>query len=121
MDKCLSHWSMWRNSPAHISRLSTLSWPEYVSNGRFPNNVNLWTDANGKLLVDRILRYENLDEELLDVARVVGLTRWNGLRQKAKSGFREHVLVTQEEKLRIYESFRQSNEHTGYELAALGS
>jgi len=83
--------------------------------------VNLWTDANGKLLVDRILRYENLDEELLDVARVVGLTRWNGLRQKAKSGFREHVLVTQEEKLRIYESFRKSNEHTGYELAALGS
>ena len=56
-DKVLSHYHM------HAAREGgSLSLDEYLARGRFPINYFRYTDRSGrKIIVDRILRYENLD------------------------------------------------------------
>jgi hypothetical protein len=54
-DKVLSHYHM------HAAREGgSLSFDEYLARGRFPINHFRYTDRSGKIIVDRILRYENL-------------------------------------------------------------
>lgn len=59
-DKTLSHYYMLRRS----NKVSSLE--DYFSNGRFCHNRPLYTErsTNGTMIVDRVLRYEKLDEEL---------------------------------------------------------
>jgi len=62
-DKVLSHYHM------HAAREGgSLSLDEYLARGRFPINYFRYTDRSGtKIIVDRILRYENLVAELSEV------------------------------------------------------
>jgi len=59
-DKVLSHYHM------HAARKGgSLSLDEYLGRGRFPINYFRYTDRSGsKIIVDRVLRYENLLAEL---------------------------------------------------------
>src|SRR5215831_11031755 len=62
-DKVLSHYHM------HAAREGgSLSLDEYLARGRFPINYFRYTDSSGKtVIVDCVVRYENLLAELTDV------------------------------------------------------
>jgi hypothetical protein len=62
-DKVLSHYHM------HAAREgSSLSLDEYLARGRLPINYFRYTDRSGRnVIVDRIVRYENLLAELAEV------------------------------------------------------
>ena len=64
-DKVLSHYHM------HAAREGgSLSLDEYLARGRFPINYFRYTDRSGrKIIIDRILRYENLTSELRKSSR----------------------------------------------------
>ena len=116
VEKCISYWSMYKNSPHHGGVVIDLSWEEYVERGKFPVSTWGWASATGAPLVDRILKYENLDAELREVCDDIGISGWTGLTAKSKSGFREKPAVTDDHRLKIYEAFGPSNVHTGYRM-----
>ena len=83
-DKVLSHYHM------HAVREGgSLSLDEYLSRGRFPINYFRYTDRCGtKIIVDRILRYENLVAELSEVFSQVKIPFNGTLGVMGKSGYR---------------------------------
>jgi hypothetical protein len=83
-DKVLSHYHM------HAAREGgSLSLTEYLARGRFPINYFRYTDRSGtKVIVDRILRYENLNTELGEVFAQLNIPFNGTLRVAAKSEYR---------------------------------
>jgi len=83
-DKVLSHYHM------HAAREGdSLSLDEYLARGRFPINYFRYTDRSGaKIIVDRILRYENLVAELGEVFSQLKIPFDGTLGVTAKSGYR---------------------------------
>jgi hypothetical protein len=83
-DKVLSHYHM------HATREGgALSLDEYLARGRFPINSFRYTDRSGrKIIVDRILRYENLHGELSEVFAQLNIPFDGALGVKAKSEYR---------------------------------
>ncbi|MEO0342957.1 MAG: sulfotransferase family 2 domain-containing protein [Pseudomonadota bacterium] len=116
VDKCISHFSMFLNSPNHQVSDFPKTWDDYVKKGRFPLGVAAYTCSQGMQLVDRILKYENLSEELFEVSRMLGF-QFDGLHAKAKAGFRENVTVTPEQRHLIYKKFKHTAKFTGYTLS----
>jgi hypothetical protein len=82
-DKVLSHYHM------HAAREGgSLSLDEYLARGRFPINYFRYTDLSGKIIVDRILRYENLLTELGKVFSQLKIPFKGTLGVQAKSEYR---------------------------------
>jgi hypothetical protein len=83
-DKVLSHYHM------HAAREGgSLSLDEYLARGRFPINYFRYTDRSGaKIIVDRILRYENLVAELSEVFSQLKIPFDGTLGVTAKSRYR---------------------------------
>src|SRR4029450_1149989 len=83
-DKVLSHYHM------HAVREGgSLSLNEYLARGRFPINYFRYTDPSGrKIIVDRILRYENLTAELSEVFAQLNIPFDGTLGVAAKSEYR---------------------------------
>jgi hypothetical protein len=83
-DKVLSHYHM------HAARQGgSLSLDEYLARGRFPINDFRYTDRSGKkIIVDRILRYENLLAELSNVFSQLDIRFDGALGVAAKSAYR---------------------------------
>jgi hypothetical protein len=83
-DKVLSHYHM------HTAREGgSLSFDEYLARGRFPINYFRYTDRSGrKIIVDRILRYENLTAELSEVFAQLNIPFDGKLGVAAKSEYR---------------------------------
>ena len=83
-DKVLSHYHM------HAAREGgSLSLDEYLARGRFPINYFRYTDRSGKkIIVDRILRYENLPAELSEVFSQLKIPFEGTLGVQAKSEYR---------------------------------
>ena len=83
-DKVLSHYHM------HAAREGgSLSFDEYLARGRFPINYFRYTDrSGGKIIVDRILRYENLTAELMEVFSQLNIPFGGTLGVTAKSEYR---------------------------------
>jgi hypothetical protein len=82
-DKALSHYHM------HAAREGgSLSLDEYLARGRFPINYFRYTDRRGKIIVDRILRYENLLTELGEVFSQLKIPFEGTLGVHAKSEYR---------------------------------
>jgi len=67
---------------------SRYQFADYFRRGRFCSSWELYTDVDGSLLVDRVLRYEQLDQQLGEVFLQLGIP-WQGqLNVWAKSGYR---------------------------------
>ena len=83
-DKVLSHYHM------HAARAGgALSLDEYLARGRFPINYFRYTDRSGeKLIVDRVVRYENLLAELREVFAYLHIPFDGTLGVAAKSDYR---------------------------------
>ena len=114
-DKVLSHYHM------HAAREGrSLSLDEYLARGRFPINHFRYTDRSGrKIIVDRILRYENLTAELNEVFAQLNIPFDGTLRVAAKSEYRTdrrpYRQVFNEEQRRVVEkAFAKEIELHGY-------
>jgi hypothetical protein len=83
-DKVLSHYHM---QAARAGR--SLSLDEYLARGRFPINYFRYTDRSGaKIIVDRVLRYENLCVHLGEVVGQLNIPFDGTLGVAAKSEYR---------------------------------
>ncbi|MCG8568561.1 MAG: sulfotransferase family 2 domain-containing protein [Spirochaetes bacterium] len=82
-DRAISHYYMlkYRNN-------SNLSFGEYIKQGQFCINLPLYTE-NKKIIVDKIIRYENLSSELGAVFSILGIPFSGNLGIKAKSEYRD--------------------------------
>ena len=83
-DKVLSHYNM------HAAREATgLSLDEYLARGRFPGNDFRYMDrSRSKIIVDRIVRYENLLAELGEIFAQLHIPFDGTLGVAAKSEYR---------------------------------
>jgi hypothetical protein len=113
VSKCLSHFHMLRNSVAHNPEGTyRLSWSEYCAAGDFPIDLDRYSElVSGErcLLVDRVLAYERLDEQLPALLSDLGLPEFH-LVTRAKSAYSKARIVAMEdvttaERDRIYAAF----------------
>lgn len=112
VSKVISHYSMLVRSPHHNQKTKNLSFDDYINMRKFPIDTLKYTDKNGLLIVDRILKYEDLDKELMAVASQL---RFNmEFSTRAKSGFRLDLQVSKEHSEIIYDAFSSSTRFTGY-------
>jgi hypothetical protein len=83
-DKVLSHYHM------HVAREGgPASFDDYLTRRRFPINYFRYTDHSGqKIIVDRVLRYEDLTSELAEVFSQLGIPFNGTLGVSAKSEYR---------------------------------
>jgi hypothetical protein len=84
------------------------------------NNLNLnhWT-IDGELAVDKILRYENLKQELKETCKQLGFDI--DLSSKAKVSLRKDKglpmpNITNKQIEQIYDNWKISNSFTGYKI-----
>ena len=115
VDKCISHFCMLKNSGLHNAENHDLSWERYLENGSFPIDTKKYTNNKGKLIVNRIVRFERLNEGLREIASTLRFD-FEHLSVKEKAGFREEIKVTDQQRSLIYEAFAPSNRLTGYDL-----
>jgi hypothetical protein len=90
VDKCLSHFAMLLNSPFHRGEGNPASWEDYLERGQFPIDTDLYTDEEGKLIIDKIYKYEEIIEAIADITVKTGI-RNRRLTVREKSGFRYDV------------------------------
>jgi hypothetical protein len=116
-DKVLSHYHM------HVAREGgSLSLDEYLARGRLPINYFRYTDRAGtKIIVDRVLRYENLMAELGEVFSQLDIPFDGTLGVAAKSEYRTdrrpYRQVFNDEQRRIVEkAFGKEIELHGYQF-----
>ena len=114
-DKVLSHYHM------HAARKGgSLSFDEYLARGRFPINYFRYTDRSGsKIIVDRVLRYENLLAELGEAFSQLQIPFDGTLGVAAKSEYRSdrrpYQQVFNDEQRKIVEkAFAKEIELYGY-------
>jgi hypothetical protein len=91
-DKVLSHFNM------HLTREGgRLSFNEYLARGRFPLNAFRYMDrSQNKIIIDRVVRYENLLVELGEVFAQLGIPFGGSLGVAAKSEYRADRRAYQE-------------------------
>lgn len=83
-DKVLSHFHM-----AATRSEGSLSLDQYFANGRFPLNYFRYTDRSGaRIIVDRVVRYENLSNGLAGIFSLVNIPFHGSLGVRAKSDYR---------------------------------
>jgi hypothetical protein len=116
VSKCKSMYRMFASDQSFAHYDPSLTWDEYVERGEFPVNDDIYLDRDGSLMVDRILKYENLGDELFEVARQLGIP-FEGLQARAKGGLREkgpEIVVSGAQRQRIYDAFAPTLKYTGY-------
>jgi hypothetical protein len=116
-DKVLSHYYM------HATRENgALSLEEYLARGRFPINDFRYTDrSRRKVIVDRVIRYENLLEDLGEVFDRLNIPFNGALPVAAKSEYRSdrrpYSQVFNDEQRRVIEkAFAREIELHGYQF-----
>ena len=114
-DKVLSHYHM------HAAREGgSLSLDEYLARGRFPINYFRYTDrSGGKIIVDRVLLYENLLSELGEVFSQLKIQFEGTLGVQAKSEYRTdrrpyQVVFNVKQRKIVEKAFAKETELHGY-------
>ena len=114
-DKVLSHYHM------HAAREDgALTFDEYLARGRFPINYFRYTDRSGtKIIVDHVLRYENLLADLGEIFSKLNIPFDGTLGVAAKSEYRTdrkpYQQVFNDDQRRIVEkAFAQEIQLHGY-------
>jgi len=114
-DKVLSHYHMQAAREG-----GSLSLDEYLARGRFPINYFRYTNRSGtRILVDRILRYENLTAELSEVLSQLNIPFGGTLGVMAKSGYRTdrrpyQEVFSEEQRSIVEKAFAKEIELHGY-------
>ena len=109
---------MRKNSPNSIYKRKNMTWNEFVKNKRFPVDTNFYSYKN-KLIVDKIIKYENLDNELEPLLKNLGVKNFK-LKKKVNNKYREKdPIVSLEQKKVIYHCFRSSLKFVKYDINKL--
>lgn len=122
VDKLLSYF-YWKNrndlTSIHFKRYIDFLWENFIFQ-LYSNNFNFhhWT-IDGKLAVDKILKYENLKEELTQTCKQLGFDI--ELTATAKTSLRKNKQlpkpkITKEQIKKIYDNWKISNSFTGYKI-----
>ena len=91
-DKVLSHYHMTASRAG-----GSLSLDQYLAGGRFPINYFRYTDRSGaRIIVDRVVRYENLVSDLAEVFAQINVRFEGNLGVRAKSEYRTDYTPYQE-------------------------
>ena len=107
VDKCISYYFMRKNSSSSTTIKQNMTWDDFVKKKRFPVDSKMYSYGN-KLLVDKIIKYENLDNELSEILKDRGINNF-----KIKKSFNNTSRgldpeVTLDQKKIIYDSFKSS-------------
>lgn len=119
VDKCLSHFSMQKNSIYHADPNNPKTWTEYLERGEFPIDTSSYVDDHSNIIVDKIYRYEELGAAMKDIALRTGVP-YRPLLVREKSGYRigvpsfDQVMGNPAERRRIFEAFESSLKFTPY-------
>lgn len=114
-DKVLSHYHM-----AAFRSENPLSLDQYLARGRFPLNYFRYTDASGqKIIVDRVVRYENLMSELAEIFSQLSIPFEGTLGVKAKSEYRKdrtpyQLVFNEEQRSIVARAFEREIQLHGY-------
>ncbi len=113
-DKTLSHYHM-------LNSLSggTISFEKYISTGNYCINFPKYTDSNGAILVDKVIKYENLVTELGLIFKQLGIPFSGSLGVRAKSEYRKdrrpyQDIYSEKQKKIIEKAFSREIEIHGY-------
>lgn len=90
-DKTLSHYHMLNDRAG-----GNVSFDEYINKGDFCLNYPFYCDSKGKILVDKIVKYESLMDELRVIFQKLGVPFDGSLGVKAKSEHRKDKRPYQE-------------------------
>ena len=113
VDKSISYYFMQKNSPNSNSKRKKMSWNEFVNKKRFPVDTNFYTHDN-KLIVDKIIRYENLESELSLILNDLGIRNFK-IEKSVNNTFREiNPTITENQKKIIYKEFKSSLKFLNY-------
>lgn len=84
-EKTLSYYHMIK-----VRSEKNITFEEYMTSNDFCVDYPMYTDRKNpeKIIVDRVLSYENLESELRDIFNFVGIPFVNGLNIRAKSEYR---------------------------------
>jgi sulfotransferase famil protein len=112
-DKVVS-WYYWRHPREPRPSLS-----EFVRSGKADTirSVDLYT-IDGTVVVDRVCRFENIEQEMDEVARIIGLPAPPEL-PKAKAGYRANgngyrAVLSQQDREGIANAYAREIAHLGY-------
>ncbi len=83
-DKTLSHYHMVNHRAG-----GRISFDDYIAKGNFCFNFPLYTDSYGNVLVDKVIKYESLMDELGVVFQELGIPFEGSLGVRAKSEYRK--------------------------------
>jgi hypothetical protein len=116
-DKTLSHYAMERHYAG-----DNLSFDDYLAREELINTHFIYTDPlDDSLLVDRVLSYERLEEELSEVFAQLDVPFDDGLNVHAKAGYRQdrrpyRKIYNAAQRQRVTEVFDWEIKHLGYEF-----
>ena len=113
-DKTLSHYYMHRDRTG-----GNLSLDQYLERGAFCLNYPLYTDAHGDLMVDCVLGYETLMDQLSRTFAKLGIPFDGSLGVRAKSGHRRdrrpyQQVYTKEQQAVVEQAFAREIEMWAY-------
>ncbi len=118
-DKVLSHYHFARK---RYDRYATdISFDEYLRTADLPYNYRKYTDLEGNIMVDRVVHYENLNEELGEVFGQLGVPFEGSLGAQEKSHYRKdrrpyQEVYTEEQKSLVAELFSTEIDLLGYKF-----
>ncbi len=113
-DKTLSHYHM-----VNYRAGGNISFDEYIEKGEFCINNRLYCDDTGGLLVDKVIKYESLIDELGHVFQELGIPFNGSLGVRVKSEYRKDRRPYQEvfsidQRAVIEKAFMKEIEMHGY-------
>ena len=96
-----------KNSQNSNFKRKNMSWNEFVKKKRFPIDTNFYTH-NNKFIIDKIIRYENLENELSSILNNLGIKNFK-IKKSVNNSFREtNPTITENQKKIIYKKFKSS-------------
>ena len=118
-DKVLSHYHYSRQRFDKFD--NNISFDDFISFGELPHNYHKYTDRNGKLMLNRIILYENLNEDLGEVFKMLGIPFEDGLGAKEKSHYRKdrrpyQDVYTEKQAKRVTSFFKDEIRMHGYKF-----
>ena len=113
VDKCISYYFMRKNASTSTTIKQNMTWDDFVQKKRFPVDSNMYSYGN-KLLVDKIIKYENLENELTEILNDRGINNFKIEKSVNNSSRGVDPEVTLKQKKIIYDSFKSSLRFTHY-------
>jgi len=104
---------MRKNSSTSTTIKQNMTWDDFVQKKRFPIDSNMYSFGN-KLLVDKIIKYENLENELTAILKDRGINNFKIEKSVNNSSRGVDPEVTLKQKKIIYDSFKPSLRFINY-------